>query len=129
MRELWTDETASSEVKLTYQYVTDLKDRLAKTAEMVKQNLIKKSEEYKHHYDKKSRRRVFKAGDKVLLLLPTSQNKLLMQWKGPFTVQEKVGVNDYKVVLPAGVKTFHANLLKYYHVAASGCSGFDKVES
>ena len=68
LRELWTDESASSEVKLTYQYVTDLKDRSAKTAEMVKQNLLKKSEEYKHHYDKKSRRRVFKVGDKVLLL-------------------------------------------------------------
>ena len=115
LKELWTNEAVSPEVKLTYQYVTDLKDRLERTTELAKQNLLRKSDEYKHHYDKKSRKRSFKPGDKVLLLLPTSHNKLLMQWKGPFVVQEKVGINDYKITLPGGVKTFHANLLKYYH--------------
>ena len=99
LNELWTGEKVSSYVKLTYQYITDLKDRLVQTTELVQANLLKKGHEYKHYYDRKLRRRTFKPGDKVLLLLPTSQNKLLMQWKDPFTVQEKVGINDYKVEL------------------------------
>ena len=62
---------------------------------------------------KRAKVRSFKARDKVILLLPTDNNKLLMQWKGPFEVVCKVGLNDYKVKLP-GIKTFHANLLKLY---------------
>ena len=46
--------------------------------------------------------------------MPTDNNKLLMQWKGPCEVVCKVGLNDYKVKLPTGIKTFHANLLKLY---------------
>ena len=36
-------------------------------------------------------------GDKVLLLLPTESNKLLLQWKGPYEVVEIVNRMDYKV--------------------------------
>ena len=129
LKELWTSEKVSSDVKLTYQYVTDLKDRLMQTTELVQENLLKKDQEYKHYYDRKSRRRTFKPGDKVLLLLPTSQNKLLMQWKGPFTIQMKVGINDYKVELPTGVKVFHANLLKYYHTSEAALCGLGDVKS
>ena len=38
-------------------------------------------------YNRKAKKRVFQVGDKVLVLLPTDHNKLLMQWKGPFEVQ------------------------------------------
>ena len=33
-------------------------------------------------------------GDKVLVLLPTDTNKLLLQWKGPYDVTRVVGPND-----------------------------------
>lgn len=36
----------------------------------------------------------FKPGEKVLLLLPTDNNKLLMQWKGPFEVIERKNDNN-----------------------------------
>lgn len=36
-------------------------------------------------------------GEKVLVLLPTASNKLLIQWKGSFTIVEKVGKVDYKI--------------------------------
>ena len=38
LKELWTGEKVSSDVKLTYQYVTDLKDRLVQTTELVQEN-------------------------------------------------------------------------------------------
>ena len=69
---------------------------------------------YKHHYDKRSRPRRLKTGDEVLVLLPTNQNKLLMQWKGPYPVTEIVGVNDYRVKVKGKNKTYHINLLKEY---------------
>ena len=62
----------------------------------------------------KSRERKFQAGDKVLLLLPTDGNKLLMQWKGPFEVLECRNDNNYRIQLEGRVKMFHANMLKKY---------------
>jgi len=49
-----------------------------------------------------------------LVLLPTDSNKLLLQWKGPFEILEKVRGDDYRVQLVGRTKTFHANMLKKY---------------
>jgi len=53
-------------------------------------------------------------GDKVLILLPTDTHKLLMQWKGPYDVIERIGLADYRVQLDNGQKVFHINMLKRY---------------
>lgn len=37
-----------------------------------------------------------------------------MQWKGPFTIVEKVGKVDYKIDIGGKLKTFYANRLKLY---------------
>ena len=50
----------------------------------------------------------------MLVLLPTDSNKLLLQWKGPFEVIEKVRGDDYKIQLTGRTKMFHANMLKKY---------------
>jgi hypothetical protein len=52
----------------------------------------------------------------VLLLSPTDQNKLLMQWKGPYTVFERVnaGTINYRIQLPDRKRFFHVNMLKKY---------------
>ena len=47
------------------------------------------------HYDWKAKPRRLEEGDRVLILLPTDSNKLLMQWRGPYTVESRVGANDY----------------------------------
>ncbi|GFO03950.1 Zinc finger protein [Plakobranchus ocellatus] len=52
-------------------------------------------------------------GDKILLLLLTESNKLLMQWKGPFDVLAPVG-NDYRIYVNGNRKTIHAKLLRRY---------------
>ncbi|KAK3102478.1 hypothetical protein FSP39_011646 [Pinctada imbricata] len=114
LREIWTNEEHEPDVKTTYQYVLDLKERLASTCEMAQKELKKSSARYKKYYDKKSKRRIFVPNDKVLILLPTDKNKLLMQWKGPYNVVERKGVADYRIDMDGKVKTFHANLLKKY---------------
>lgn len=66
------------------------------------------------HFNKKARKRQLEVGDRALLLLPTDHNKLLMQWKGPFAVTEKVGQNDYRSDVHGKRRAFHINLLRKY---------------
>ncbi|XP_062616792.1 uncharacterized protein LOC134278492 [Saccostrea cucullata] len=116
LKELWTKEEKDPEVKTTYQYVLDLKERLARTCELAQRELQKSKDHYKKHYDKRTKPRSFKVGDFVLLLLPTDHNKLLMQWKGPFKVVDRKGQTDYQIDMNGHIRLFHANLLKKYNV-------------
>ena len=88
-RDLLTSETVQPEVKATYEYAVDLKERLQDTCELAQQELLKSQVKQQKYYNRKTQARSFQAGDKVLVLLPTDSNKLLLQWKGPFTVIEK----------------------------------------
>ena len=38
-----------------------------------------------------------------------------MQWKGPYRVIEKVGLNDYRVEIGDNEKLFHINMMKKYY--------------
>ena len=114
LKELWTKEGTPEEVKNSYQYVFELRDRLEGTLEIARDELEKSHVRNKHYYDKKARRKKLKAGDQVLVLLPTDNNKLLMQWKGPYRVEEIMGTCDYKVRVNGQLKVYHANLLKEY---------------
>lgn len=55
-----------------------------------------------------------KEGEKVLVLLPTAGNKLLVQWRGPYSIVQKVGSVDYKIDEDGKLKTLHANMLNRY---------------
>ena len=135
LKELWTENVDVPETKTSYQYVFELREKLEATLELARAELEKAQNKGKHHYDCKAKPRKFRTGDKVLLLLPTDNNKLLMQWKGPYVIQEVVGPNDYKVKVGRGLKTYHANLLKKYvdreeqstpEKAATACSAVDE---
>ena len=114
LRELWTKEQLDEDVKTTYQYVCDLRDKLERTVKLAQENLKQASSRYKRHFDRKAKARSFQIGDKVLLLLPTKHNKLELKWQGPFEVVKKVAQNNYSVDLGGIRKTYHANLLKLY---------------
>ena len=114
LKELWTKDIDDPEVRSTYQYVIDLRDRLEATCELARSNLAGASEKNRKYYNKKTKERNMKVGEKVLVLLPTDKNKLLMQWKGPYTIVEKFGKVDYRIDVNGKIKTFHANLLKRY---------------
>ena len=63
------------------------------------------------------------------MLLPTDQNKLLMQWKIPYEVSAVVGTNDYKVKIKDKLKVYHAKLLKNYIEREEEKSGTSKHEN
>ncbi len=114
LKQCWTNESVDDEVKTSYEYVIDLKSRIEDTCELVRVELAKSQSRYKQIYDRKARHRKFKPGDKVLILLTTDHNKLLLQWKGPFNVVECVTPCDYKLDVNGRMRTFHANMLRQY---------------
>lgn len=114
LKDLWTRDIPDEEVKITYQYVIDLQFRLEDTCRLAQQNLGKASIRYRNIYNRRSKRKNLKIGDKVLVLLPTKTNKLLLQWKGPYTVVETVGNLDYRIQMDRKMITFYANILKEY---------------
>ena len=124
-------EQVEPEIKSTYEYVLNLKDRLKDTCELAQQSLKESSERYKKVYDRKSKPRILEVNDKVLILRPSDQNKLLMQWKGPFDVIGVKGNNDYIVSINGKSKTYHINLLKKYFQRdhATICHGLFEIVS
>ena len=116
LKELWIKEDGinDEEVKTTYQYVLELKDRIEKTCELAREELSKSAKRYKRYYDKKAKSRVLQPEDEALLLLPTDSNKLLLQWKGPYKITERVGKYTYKLNIKGRNRTFHINMLKQY---------------
>ncbi len=85
LKELWSKQVEEGEVKTTYQYVVDLKQRLENTCQLAQDNLRDAAKHYKKYFDTKAKDRKFRVGQKVLVLLPTNNNKLLMRWKGPIS--------------------------------------------
>ncbi|KAL8585025.1 hypothetical protein ACOMHN_043661 [Nucella lapillus] len=114
LKELWSKEQETEEVKTTYQYVVDLRNRLEETCQFAMESLQQARVSQKRQFDKRVRRQNLKQGDKVLLLLPTDHNKILMHWKGPFDITEKVSHQDYRIDVNGKQKLFHANLLRKY---------------
>ena len=92
----------------------DLRERLNDSLKLAKEQFESSQARQKKHFDKRTKTRRFGPGDKVLVLLPTDANKLLVQWKGPYDIINPVGLNDYKVKIGGEEKTLHANLLKKY---------------
>ena len=76
-------------------------------------------------YDRTARMRELKPKDQVLVLLPTTHNKLLAKWQGPYTVIGRMGKVTYEVDIPASKsrrKIFHINLLKeWYESEETAC--------
>ena len=51
-------------------------------------------------YDREAIERVFEPGEQVLLLLPTSDRKLLTKQHGPYEVTRWIGKVTYELYMP-----------------------------
>ena len=79
---------------------------------MAHEELRKYQVKNKRLYDCKAKKRVFRVGDKVLILLPTDNSKLLMQWRGPYTVKGCQGGDNYQIEVNRKTRNYHINMLK-----------------
>ena len=81
---------------------------------MAQEQLMKNQVRIKRLYNRKAKKRVFQVGDKVLILLPTDNNKLLMQWRGPYTIKVCQGGDNYQIEVNHKTRNHHINMLKRY---------------
>ena len=112
-------------------HVLSMREKLEKMAGLVQENLAKAQEQQKHWYDQNARQRELKAGDQVLVLLPTSTHKLLAQWQGPYQVLKRVGEVNYLVDMHDHRKrrrVFHINMLREWSVPVATGYWMEEVE-
>jgi transposase InsO family protein len=109
----WTDSCRESQQVPVSQYVQDLREILSDTirrAQDAVQSVSKKNRRYRSQ-----KPRSIEAGKKVLVLLPTEQNKMILRWRGPYQVIKKLNACDYVVEISPGVeKVYHVNMLREY---------------
>ena len=69
LRELWTRENMmEGEVKSTYEYVVDLRNRISETCELARTELHKAQEKQGIYYNRKAVKRALRVDDGVLVL-------------------------------------------------------------
>ena len=117
LKEVWMSDEEEPSINML-DYVSKFRHRSFQACEIAKQNLQHAQTRIKVWYDKRSRERSFKPGDKVLALLPLPGHPLQARYHGPYVVECKVGSVDYVIATPDCRKQpqfCHINMLKDYH--------------
>ena len=115
LRECWTGEEQNRE---TVEQLLDVQERMREVTGLVRENLQKAQQRQKRHYDRGAQEQKIAVGDEVLVLLPHPQNRLKLEWMGPFEVTKQVGDVDYEVATHGrrnARKIYHVNLMKKWH--------------
>ncbi|GFU00923.1 hypothetical protein TNCV_3428901 [Trichonephila clavipes] len=100
-------------------YLEDLKGKLEKAAEQAKLVSMVQQEKMAYYHNLRSSDRVFKVGEKMIVLIPDSTSKLFARWQGPATIIEKWNPHSFLVEMPDNsTKHIHQNKLRHY-VASS----------
>ena len=114
VKDLWLNTQELPEAKSAFCYVWDLKKKIQHSCEVACERTKDQTEKSKTRYDRKSKMRSFSKNDQVLLLLPTTTNKLTSQWKGPYKVMEKCNEVEYLIEINGKQKKYHINTLQEF---------------
>ncbi|KAL3997082.1 hypothetical protein ACER0C_009738 [Sarotherodon galilaeus] len=121
LRKGWESPSSAPNDKGVVQFVLEMRDWLGRYHEEAEVNLRDAQRSQKTWYDQQARQREFQPGQKVLLLLPSANSKLLAKWQGPYTVLRRMGPVTYEIHHPEKKKlkqTYHVNLLKEWEERA-----------
>ena len=116
LKETWEMEKRSKESVISH--VLSMRNKMDKMTEIVKENLQLAQVKQKSLYDRGTAVRELVPKDQVLVLLPTSTNKLLAQWQGPYQVIKRLGKVNYVIDMHDRKKrrrVVHINMLKRWH--------------
>ena len=81
LKDLWTKEVNIPEVKSSYDYVTELRQRLEDSLKLAQEELEKSQKRYKRHYDRKAKPRRLE-GDPTLWRVMWEPTTIECRW-GP----------------------------------------------
>ncbi len=89
LKEHWENPKAVQENVVAY--VVKMRERLELMTALAQEHMRSAQANQKTWYDKKARDKICHPGQKVLLLLPTSNSKLLARWQGPYKITKHLG--------------------------------------
>uniref|UniRef100_A0A1X7UTX2 Integrase catalytic domain-containing protein n=1 Tax=Amphimedon queenslandica TaxID=400682 RepID=A0A1X7UTX2_AMPQE len=112
IRDTWSAVGTTSKDESVIAHVLTIRERLEKIRNIVKENLEEAQQVQKKAYDKRARDQILKERDKVLVLLPTTTNKLTAQWQGPYQVLRQVAKVTYELYMRKKKNIYHINLLR-----------------
>ena len=127
LKEVWEADKKSDESVVSH--ILLVRERLEEMTELVEENVRAAQGQQKKWYDQTARQRELQPDEEVLVLLPTSSNKLLAQWQGPYRILRRVGKVNYEVLMPNKRKrknVFHVNMLKKWYPPVA--TSFGSVE-
>ena len=117
IRDIWIKEkeqTSEKQVDMD-EYLKKLQDDLQLAADLANDNCEKNQKKYIDHYNVTARNKNFVVGEKVIVLMKDSTNKLKSRWRGPCQITAVLSENSYRVLMEdGGVRNFHANHLRHY---------------
>ncbi|GFO06266.1 Zinc finger protein [Plakobranchus ocellatus] len=117
LSDVFLNKDLSGETSFQYHYGMDLHNRIRKGRQLAQDSVRDSVDESRLRHEPKSKLKHFVPGNEVLVLLPTSDNKLVLSYKGPYKVVEKRTSVVYLVDLGDRKCTFHVNLLRNISVA------------
>ena len=100
-------------------YILSLREKQQQMSQLAPNNLQAAQSTQKEWHDRTARERSFQLGDQVLILLPTTANKLSAEWQGSYRIVKRVGEVDYMVHRHDCRKKnrlFHVNMLRKWQV-------------
>ena len=115
LKEKFLDEFADEDQIPITEYVMNMRNRIKDFLKQSNINEEGSKSKQKYYYDRNTRKRNYKMGDKVLLLLPTSSNKLIAEWKGPYEIVRRLNKVDYVVRIYDKERVYHINMLKPFY--------------
>ena len=115
LAECWDSPVIEDDDKDVHDYILKFSSHLKKTWKAAHLAIKGQQQTAKLLFDKRARRRALKPGDKALLLLPTDTRKLMLRWKGPYTVIHRVTPDHYVLDVDGCNRQYHINQLKLYH--------------
>lgn len=98
-------------------YVSYFRTKLTRACELARKDLVSAQKSIKARYDLNTVDRTFKAGQKVLALLPIPGNPLRVRYFGPYVINKKLSNFNYVLVTPYRGKQeqlCHVNMRKPY---------------
>ena len=118
LKESWTNEKLVLDHlnKPVQEYLEIVQRNLEAVSNVAQRNVDKAQTMYVENYNQSAKNKKFNVGDLVLVLLPSSTNKLLSTWQGPATVTACISSHSYRIALNNGaVRTLHANNLRSFN--------------
>ncbi len=115
-KESW--EQQPSQYHNIIEYVEQMHDRMTNIWPVVREHMQQAQQQQALVYNRGPQVQEFHPGERVLVLIPSSECKFLARWLGPYEVVERTGPVNYRVRQPGGRKVqqiYHVNLLKPWH--------------